>query len=36
MARYKEIMNKGTSRNLQEDLVQHHWFLKGVGLGPYS
>jgi hypothetical protein len=36
MVRYKEIMNKGTSRNLQEDLVQHHWFLKGVGLGPYS
>jgi hypothetical protein len=36
MARYKEIMNKGTSRNLQEDLVQHHWFLKGAGLGPYN
>jgi hypothetical protein len=24
MVRYKEITNKGTSRNLQEDLVEHH------------
>jgi hypothetical protein len=35
MDRYKQIMDKGTSRNLQQDLVEHHWFLKGVGLGPY-
>jgi hypothetical protein len=36
MVRYKEITNKGTSRNLHEDLVEHHWFLKGAGLGPYN
>lgn len=33
---YKKIQDKGTSRQLQQDLVEHHWMLKGNEEGPYA
>jgi hypothetical protein len=37
MKKYEEIMDsrRTSSRTLQDDLVEHHWYLKGAGLGPY-
>jgi hypothetical protein len=29
MNRYAQIMDKDTSRNLQQDIVEHHWNVKG-------
>jgi hypothetical protein len=36
MKRYDERMDEGTYRNLQNNLVEHHWNLKGARLGPYK
>jgi hypothetical protein len=35
MKKYEEIMDRGTCRNVQHDPVEHHWNLKGAGLGLY-
>lgn len=36
MEAYEKIQDRGTSNRLQQDLVDHHWMLKGNELGPYA
>jgi hypothetical protein len=36
MAAYHKIQDKPTSQRLQEDLIEHHWMLKGNEQGPYA
>ena len=36
MQAYGRIQNRGTSLQLQNDLVEHHWELKGLEIGPYA
>lgn len=36
MAAYRKLQDKPTSLQLQQDLIEHHWMLKGNEEGPYA
>jgi hypothetical protein len=36
MSAYRKIQDRPTSHRLQQDLIEHHWMLKGNELGPYA
>jgi hypothetical protein len=36
MAAYHKIQDRPTSKRLQQDLIEHHWMLKGNEIGPYA